>query len=68
MAYVYTCRSIPCVRSGDWQLEKDTMLIMSAMKKMQFSRRIGTLIDKPGEQLIELPLAISDNEGQKSYT
>lgn len=47
---------------------------MSAMKmKIRFSQRIGTPIDKPGEQLIELPLAISDNsgnplKGQKSYT
>ena len=56
------------------QLEKDKKLILSAMKKkFQFSRRIGEPIDKPGEQLIELPLAISDNtgsplKGQKSYT
>ena len=56
------------------QLEKDRKLIMAAMKrKIQFSHRIGTPIDKPGEQLIELPLAISDNvgnpmKGQKSYT
>ena len=56
------------------QLEKDKKLVLSAMKKkMQFSRRTGRPIDKPGEQLIELPLAISDNagnplKGQKSYT
>ena len=47
---------------------------MAAMKrKIQFSHRIGTPIDRPGEQLIELPLAISENvdnpmKGQKSYT
>ena len=56
------------------QLERDRRLILSAMKnKMQFSKRTGRPIDKPGEQLIELPLAISDNDGnpikgQKSYT
>ena len=55
------------------QLEKDKKLVLSAMKKMQFSRRMGRPIEKPGEQLIELPLAISDNagdplKGQKSYT
>ena len=42
-------------------------------KKMQFSRRTGRPIDQPGEQLIELPLALCDNtgnpiKGQKSYT
>ena len=56
------------------QLERDKKLILSAMKrKMQFSRRIGAPIERPGEQLLELPLAISDNDGnplkgQKSYT
>ena len=55
------------------KLEKDKKLIITAMKrKMQFSRRTGIPIEKPGEQLIELPLAISDSEGnplkgQKSY-
>ena len=54
------------------QLEKDKKLVMSAMKKkMQFSRRTGRHIEKQGEQLIQLPLAISDNacnplKGQKS--
>ena len=56
------------------QLERDKKLILSAMKrKMQFSRRIGAPIERPGEQLLELPLAISDNDGnplkgEKSYT
>ena len=56
------------------QLERDKKLILSAMKrKMQFSHRIGAPIERPGEQLLELPLAISDNDGnplkgQKSYT
>ncbi len=56
------------------QLEKDKKLILAAMKKkMQFSRRTGRPIDNPGEQLIQFPLAISDNsgnplKGQKSYT
>ena len=56
------------------QLERDKRLILSAMKKkMLFSKRTGRPIDKPGEQLIELPLAISDNDGkplkgQKSYS
>ena len=56
------------------QLEKDKKLVLSAMKrKMQFSRITGMPIEKPGEQLIELPLAISDNtgdllKGQKCYT
>ena len=49
-------------------------LIITAMKKkVQFSQLTGTPIDKPGEQLIELPLAQCDNTGnaikvQKSYT
>lgn len=42
-------------------------------KKQQFSKRTGTSIEKPGEQLIELPLALCDStgnpiKGQKSYT
>ena len=42
-------------------------------RKLQFSRRTGMPINCPGEQLIELPLAIADNmgnpiKGQKSYT
>ena len=39
------------------QLERDRRLIISAMKKkMHFSKRTGRPIDKPGEQLIPLPL------------
>ena len=56
------------------QLEKDKKLIITAMKKkMQFSRKTGRPVEHPGEQLVELPLAICDSEGnphkgQKSYT
>ena len=56
------------------QLEKDRRLVITAMKKkMKFSQRTGKPIDRPGEQLIELPLALCDNtgnpiKGQKSYT
>ena len=48
-------------------------MIVSAMKKkMCYSHKTGTPINNPGEQLIEYPLAISDNTGQpvkgkKSY-
>ena len=42
-------------------------------KKLQFSQRTGIPINRPGEQLIELPLALCDNtgnpiKGQKAYT
>ena len=56
------------------QLERDKNLVITAMKKkMQFSRRTGRPVEKPGEQLIELPLALCDCagnplKGQKSYT
>lgn len=56
------------------QLEKDKKLVLATMKKkMKFSQRTGKPIEKPSEQLIELPLSISDNagnslKGQKSYT
>ena len=56
------------------QVERDRQLILSAMrKKMLFSKRTGTPIETPGEQLLELPMAICDhngnpNKGQKSYT
>ena len=41
-------------------------------KKILFSKKVGKPIDTPGEQLLEYPLSISDNEriplkGQKSY-
>ena len=54
------------------QLEKDRNLILSCMrKKIKWSASKGIPIDKPGEQLIALPLAIADhqgnpNKGQKS--
>ena len=56
------------------QLEKDNQLILTAMKKkIQHSNKTGTLIHRPGEQLVQLPLAICDHDGnqlkgQKSYT
>ena len=42
-------------------------------KKVQFSQWTGTPIDLPGEQLIDIPLALCDNagnaiKGQKSYS
>ena len=52
------------------QAEKDKRLVISAMmKKMQYS---GKPIEKPGEQLLEFPLAICDHNGDplkgtKSY-
>ena len=40
------------------QLERDKQLILSAIRKqIQFSKRTGRPIEKPGEQLLELPLA-----------
>lgn len=46
------------------QLEKDEQLISTAIKrKMKFSQRTGKPIDRPGKQLIELPLALCDNTG-----
>ena len=56
------------------QLEKDRRLILTAMKKkMQYSKKTGTPIERPGEQLLEYPLSLCDNEGnprkgQKSYS
>ena len=56
------------------QLEKDKRLVLAAMKKkMQYSNKTGKPIDSPGEQLLQLPLAICDHDGnplkgQKSYT
>ena len=42
-------------------------------KKIQFSKCTGRPIEKPGEQLLELPLALADSDGnplkgQKSFT
>ena len=56
------------------QAEKDKKLIISAMmNKMQFSKKTGKPIEKPGEHQLELPMAISDHmgnplKGQKSYS
>ena len=56
------------------QLEKDKRLVLSAIKrKMQFSSKTGRPIDRPNEQLLELPLALCEHDGslrkgQKSYT
>ena len=54
------------------QLEKDHHNSYEK-KKMQLSQRTGTPIDRPGEQLIDIPLALYDNagnaiKGPKSYT
>ena len=39
------------------QLERDKRFVITAMKKkMKFSQRTGKPVDRPGEQLIELPL------------
>ena len=48
-------------------------MLVAMNKKMQFSQRTGRSVEKRGEQVIELPLAITDNtgkplKGQKSYT
>ena len=56
------------------QLDEDKRLVLSAMKKkLQHSKKTGTPIEQPGEQLIEYPLSICDNKGNplkgnKSYT
>ena len=55
------------------QLERDKRLLVSAMKrKIHFSQKNGKPVDQPGEQLLEYPLSLCDNEGnplqgQKSY-
>lgn len=55
------------------QAEKDKQLILTAMRnKMQHSKRTGRPIDRPGEQLLTLPMSLCDHEGnplkgQKSY-
>ena len=54
-------------------LERDRRLVMSAIKKkILFSKKTGTPIERPGEQISEYPLSISDSDGnpikgQKSY-
>ena len=46
------------------QLERDKRFVITAMKKkMKFSQRTGKPVDRPGEQLIELPLALCDSTG-----
>ena len=57
------------------QLDKDKQLVLSAIKKkLQHSKKkTGAPIEQSGEQLIEYPLSICDNEGKalkgnKSYT
>ncbi len=55
------------------QLERDKGLILSTIKKkMQFSIKTGKPIGQPGEQILEYPLSLCDNDGnplkgQKSY-
>ena len=55
------------------KLEKDKKLILECIRKrIKWSKKTGRAIEWPGEQLIELPLALSDNQGnprkgQKSY-
>lgn len=55
------------------QLENDKKINLTAMKKkMQYSQRNGKPIENPGEQLIEVPLSIANNDGnpikgQNSY-
>ena len=39
-------------------------MLVAMKKKMQFSQRTGRSVEKRGEQLIELPLAITDNTGK----
>ena len=46
------------------QLERDKVMLVAMNKKMQFSQRTGRSVEKRGEQLIELPLAITDNTGK----
>ena len=44
--------------------EIDRQLVMSAIKKkILFSIKIGTPIGRPGEQISEYPLSISDSDG-----
>ena len=56
------------------QLERDKKLVQTCIrKKLHWSKQTGRAVERPGEQFIELPLALSDHEGnpikgQKSYT
>ena len=46
------------------QLERDHKLILQCMrKKIKWSVQTGEPIEKPGEQLLEFPLALSDHNG-----
>ena len=56
------------------QLEKDKRLVLTAIRrKIQFANKTGRHIVRSGEQLLQYPLSICDNDGnplkgQKSYT
>lgn len=46
------------------QLEKDRRLLLLALKRqMQHSNKTGEPVQKLGEQIIELPMALCDNQG-----
>ena len=46
------------------KLERDQKLLLSALKKkLQYSQKSGKPVQNPGEQLLEFPLSICDNEG-----
>ena len=57
----------------NWKEIKSWFKFTCIRKKLRWSKQIGKAVERPGEQFIELPLAISDHEGnpikgQKSYT
>ncbi len=62
-----------CTKQRITQLEKDRRLIVQCMRrKMRWSKRTGRPIEKPGEQLLQFPMALADHQGnprkgQKSY-
>ena len=55
------------------QLERDQKLILTAIKrKILFAQKTGQPVDRPGEQLVQFPMSLCDNDGnprtgQKSY-
>ena len=55
------------------QLERDQKLVLTAIKrKILFAQKASLPVEKPGEQLVQLPLSLCDSEGkphsgQKSY-